>query len=114
MSHIVIVECKKFQRFYGPFDDKSAADTWARANIEFGFKWHSEPLNPTDEAIPSYGVLMTLDEFMLDVRSRLITDQEGYGKYATATKMSRKIVGASDVYADHIDESFTHVVWFSK
>lgn len=66
------------------------------------------------EAIPSYGDLMTLEDFKDNCNSGGFIDYDGYGHYATATQMSNLIVRPSDVKKKKLREDFTHVVWFNR
>jgi len=65
-----------------------------------GIKW---------EPIPKYGDHMRMVDFITDVKSEMLTDDDGFGHYATATHVSDREVDLSA-----INKSFTHVVWYSK
>lgn len=60
------------------------------------------------------GDTMTLDEFKNSVKSGMLTDDDGYGYYATETSKSDVIIMPSDVKENLIREDFSHVIWFNK
>ena len=65
--------------------------------------------------IPKYGDHMTVEEFIQDAATGCLIDYDGYGKYATATKMIDMPVMPSDVVEDVLNcGDYTHVVWFNK
>lgn len=66
---------------------------------------------PRFEAIPDYGSHMTLANFVECCQAAVLTDDDGSGCWATATKMSRRSVSCSDPRAP---KWATHVVWFNK
>lgn len=66
------------------------------------------------ENIPDYGKHMTMNEWLKGVRNCSFLDHDGYGKYATNTKMVNKKVYPSDVKEGRINKAFSHIVWFNK
>lgn len=64
---------------------------------------------PTMEPIPDYGDHFSVDEFQSLEACNAITPDDGCGYYATESFMSD--VG---VFASHIPEWATHVVWFNR
>jgi hypothetical protein len=66
------------------------------------------------ELIPDYGDHMTLEVFINACKSGGFIDYDGYGQYATETKMSNEIVCPSDIESGNINEKYTHVVWFNR
>jgi len=66
------------------------------------------------EPIPDYGSHMSIEKFIMDVKSGCLIDYDGHGKYATKYRMTDKIVGPSDVKKNDLDKRFTHIVWFNK
>lgn len=66
------------------------------------------------EPLPEYGDHRTLDMFIEDCESGMFTDDDGYGRYASATEMFSKTVCPSDILDARINREFTHVVWFNK
>lgn len=65
--------------------------------------------------LPTYGDLMTLTDFMDDVKAGYFIDYDGHGNYATETEMSNKRIYPSDVKKGDVEtERFTHVVWFNR
>ncbi len=61
------------------------------------------------EEIPEYGDLMTLEEFLHDVKDGCITDYDGTGHWSNGFSMSRE----GNVFGK-TPEGATHVVWFNK
>lgn len=67
------------------------------------------------EAIPDYGDLILIREFMASCNDKFFTDYDGHGYMATETMMSDTMIRPSTIdfhYDD--DERFTHVMWFNK
>lgn len=62
------------------------------------------------------GTLYELNKFkeMCSEEKQLLTDEDGYGYYATETAKSSIIIKPSDVVYDMLRSDFTHVLWFSK
>ena len=61
-----------------------------------------------------HGAYMTMQDFVECCQSGGFIDYDGYGYYATATKMLSKVVVPSDVSRKCVDMRFTHVVWFNR
>ena len=51
---------------------------------------------------------------MCSEEKQLLTDEDGYGYYATETAKSSIMIKPSDVVYDMLRTDFTHVLWFSK
>ena len=68
------------------------------------------------EALPDYGDLMTMKEWLGHVECGGFIDYDGSGNYSDGKRMSNKSVSPSDVDRDQImkNEEFTHVVWFNR
>jgi hypothetical protein len=68
--------------------------------------------------IPTYGHLMTFQEFGEDVRNGCLIDYDGYGLWATETLMlddhKQKIWPSNYVSGQKPKEGFTHIVWFNR
>lgn len=62
------------------------------------------------------GTLYELNKFkkMCGEEKQLLTDEDGYGYYATETAKSSIMIKPSDVVYDMLRTDFTHVLWFSK
>lgn len=60
------------------------------------------------------GAHMRLEEFIEAVNQGAFIDYDGYGKYATATEVSNKIILPSHIEDGNIDRSFTHVLWYNR
>jgi hypothetical protein len=62
------------------------------------------------------GTLYELNKFkeMCSEEKQLLTDEDGYGYYATETTKSSIMIKPSDVVYDMLRDDFTHVLWFSK
>lgn len=57
------------------------------------------------------GELMPIEEFMTLCGTEL-TDNDGYGLYATETSVSDVRIYPSDVLEEKYRDDFTHVMWF--
>jgi hypothetical protein len=64
--------------------------------------------------IPKPSDHMTIKQWIRCVKSGGFIDYDGYGYYATKTKMSNKIVRPSDVKNKKIDKTFSYIVWFNR
>lgn len=68
--------------------------------VEYGKEWK--------------GDTYTLDEFKKMAKSKLLTDYDGFGYYATESAKSDVEIYPSDVLENLIREDFSHVIWFNK
>lgn len=68
--------------------------------VEYGKEWK--------------GDTYTLEEFKNMAKSKLLTDEDGYGYYATESAKSDVEIYPSDVLENLIREDFSHVIWFNK
>ena len=62
--------------------------------------------------LPSYGDLITVGEFLVDVRERNFTDWDGSGHPVKNGKMA-----AIDIYPSKVNDipaDATHIIWFNK
>lgn len=71
------------------------------------------------EPLPKFGEAdhMTIADFVMGVRTGLLTEDDGTGYYATMTEMSDVQVLAAITSLAILslrDPRFTHVVWFNK
>lgn len=60
------------------------------------------------------GDLMSIERFIEDSKKETITDNDGYGKYATETGVSDIYIYPSDILEDKYRTDFSHVIWFNK
>lgn len=64
---------------------------------------------------PEYGLVMTLEDFLEDVRNHSFVDGDGSGSYATSAGRSKMTVYPSDITSGKMPPAWaTHVVWFNK
>lgn len=68
------------------------------------------------EPLPTYGDLMTLEDFVRRCKDGSFIDYDGFGNFATKTEMFRKEVHPSDVIKKDFKPKpeFTHVMWFNR
>ncbi len=67
------------------------------------------------EDFPGYGeVLIPLEEWKEDVRSRRFIDYDGSGKLATSTKTSNLRIIPSDLADFKFPKWCTHILWFNR
>lgn len=66
------------------------------------------------EPLPSYGDLMTLDEFCDMAKDGYLIDYDGVGEYVRDNRLSGIEIVPSDVTRGDVDRTFTHVVWFNR
>jgi hypothetical protein len=55
------------------------------------------------------GWLYTAEDFILDCKQNCLTDDDGYGCYATDKEMSDIIISPSDILLDGFDNRFTSI-----
>ena len=67
-----------------------------------------------NEPIPDYGDHMTMAEFLIRVEAGAFIDYDGFGHYATKTKMSDQVIKPSDVGTPRFRRGYSHVVWFNR
>ena len=60
-----------------------------------------------------YGYLMSLEEFKDTCIAGSLTNEDGYGLFATTTFMSEIPIYPSEILREVIDTNFTHIVWFN-
>ena len=58
------------------------------------------------------GITYTIDEFIEMVNNKELTDEDGFGNYATSTAKSDIIIKPSDITEGIFRLDFTHVIWF--
>ena len=58
--------------------------------------------------------LMTLENFKKNVSCGVITNYDGFGYYATSTKVSDMYTDMYDIKHDIQPEWVTHVCWYNK
>lgn len=68
--------------------------------IEFGKRWKGDTL--------------TLEDFITLSKDGELTDNDGYGFYATETGKSDIEIIPSDIIENKYRNDFTHVIWFGK
>lgn len=69
---------------------------------------------PEMRPIPSYGNLMTMEEFKEDVDGGGFIDYDGSGNYSDGKEMTNITINPSDIQSNEYRKDFTHVVWFNK
>lgn len=69
---------------------------------------------PKWKPLPDFGSVMTVEDFYESCDSGMFDDEDGFGNYAVADKMSNIGVAPSRILEKGIDKRFTHVVWFNK
>jgi len=64
--------------------------------------------------IPEYGHVMSMDEFLDDVKCGGFIDYDGFGKYVKDNKSTNVTIYPSDVKNGLIRTEFTEMVWFNR
>lgn len=65
------------------------------------------------DEIPSYGDIMTVEDFKENVKSRMFIDYDGHGYPSKNGKMHRDLMIVPS-QAHQIPKDATHIVWFNK
>jgi hypothetical protein len=68
--------------------------------VEYGKEWK--------------GTLMEMEDFKNLALSDSITDEDGYGFYATISSKSNVVIMPSDVKENILRDDFSHVMWFER
>jgi len=64
--------------------------------------------------IPSYGNVMSLDDFLENVKCGGFIDYDGHGKYIKDDQMTNISVYPSDLKNNRIRKEFTDIIWFNR
>lgn len=64
--------------------------------------------------IPKYGSLMTLKDFIKDVKNGCFINYDGSGNYIKDDKMTDIVIYPSDVEYNSIRKDFDKIIWFNK
>ena len=70
----------------------------------------SDSSTPELKALPKYGELITMEEWLNAVKGGWFIPYDGSGHWATATNMD----SSSDVWSGDPPEWATHVMWFNR
>lgn len=76
--------------------------------------WYDEPKRLKFEPIPSYGDMMTWDEFVGAVKCGGFIDYDGHGDLATSKTVSNKHIKPSQVAGFRRPKWATHVCWYNR
>ena len=98
-----------------PFDDMYK-ETYDIRNEMFSISQEARLLQePTIEFGKTWkGSLYTMDEFKEMCLNNEITDNDGYGYYATETGKSNILIMPSDILENKYRTDFSHVIWLGK
>lgn len=69
---------------------------------------------PNYKEIPTYGTLMTLNEFVDCCKSGGFIDYDGSGNYVKNGQMSNIAILPSDVKSNMIRKDFDEIIWFNR
>jgi hypothetical protein len=69
---------------------------------------------PNFNYIPDYGQIMTLSDFIKNVKSGGFIDYDGYGNYCRDGMMSNIEIFPSDVKHDKVRTDFDTIIWFNR
>jgi hypothetical protein len=77
--------------------------------------FHGDPVTEVvyNEDIPSYGDLMTVKEYLSNVKCGGFIDYDGFGQPAKDGKMADVAISPSSGSFD-IPEDATHIVWYNR
>ena len=57
---------------------------------------------------------LTMKNFIEYCSKKILTDFDGYGKYAMENERTEIVVMPSDIRKGNLNRLYTHVVWFSN
>ena len=95
-------------------------------------KWYSENVTPANKKvsaisrkmrliapyklgkIPDYGDVMTLKQFIGNVKSGGFMDYDGFGRYVKGDKESNIDIYPSDILKNEYRKDFDKIVWFNR
>lgn len=69
---------------------------------------------PNYEEIPTYGTLMSLNEFVDCCKSGGFIDYDGSGNYVKNGQMSNITILPSDVKLNMVRKDFDQIIWFNR
>jgi hypothetical protein len=69
---------------------------------------------PEFEDLPDYGHIMTLKDFVSNVKSGGFIDYDGRGNYVRGDKMSNITIRPSDVEYKTVRKDFDSIIWFNR
>ena len=72
------------------------------------------PQSTTTSISPSYGTLLSVDDFLALCEEGYFTDNDGVGCYVSGQRKSTIVVRPSDVLLGGLRSEFTHVLWLNK
>jgi restriction endonuclease S subunit len=67
-----------------------------------------------DDNLPSYGHVMSLEDFIENVKSGGFIDYDGYGNYIRDGKESNIMILPSDVKHDMVRKDFDNIIWYNR
>ena len=104
-------ECVKQGLNFEEFCEKAKNE---REGLYFIRKYKRLLVNPTVEYGKEWkGELYTIEQFKEMVKNGELTDEDGYGYYATQTSKSDLIIEPSDILENIVRDDFSHVIWFN-
>jgi signal peptidase I len=71
------------------------------------------PINEYRE-IPTYGDVISIDDFIGYCKSGWFIDYDGYGNYCTEDKMTDIVILPSDIKAGMYRKDFKKIIWFNR
>lgn len=69
---------------------------------------------PVYDDLPDYGDIMSLKDFVKNVKDGGFIDYDGYGYYIKGDKMTDIIIKPSDVGFKSIRKDFDKIIWFNR
>jgi hypothetical protein len=64
--------------------------------------------------IPTYGDVMSIDDFIGYCKSGGFIDYDGHGNYCTEDKMTDIVILPSDVKVEMVRKDFEKIIWFNR
>lgn len=112
--HSIETECLKDNLSYADFCNKAHDVKEKMFVVDKFIRLKADPILTYGKEWS--GTLYTIEEFkrLCDENRQVLTDEDGFGYYATETAKSSVIIKPSDVVYDMVRTDFTHVLWFGK
>lgn len=81
------------------------------ASIEREIRMIKEPVF---SELPTFGTVMSLEEFIDDCNSGGFIDYDGYGRYVRDGKQSDIYIHPSDIRYKRVRKDFDTIIWFNR
>lgn len=117
------IEIEVLQKVIDKKEENDPCDTWVAFSAYMKPEWdklsmldaeHRQLIEPEYSELPKYGDVMSLKDFIENVKCGGFIDYDGSGNYVKDGKMSNIDVYPSDVSKGRLRKEFDTIIWFNK